>query len=167
MLSKHCDKYIAKHYPDLPSQFMETAIDTSITTKARLLHYFPMTEAQVQPSPSGGNMDSWCGLHIDHSILTGLTSAMYIDESDKSLTEVVKDSASDDLAKALDPAGLYIQGRGDQFVQVRFTASVRRTASIIIFTHYIRSRSHEIVSPSRSEKLLKWLLAVSLEQHLI
>ena len=48
-------------------------INTSQTTKARLLHYFPpqpgtLSTGQDEP------VDSWCGFHLDHSLLTGLCS---------------------------------------------------------------------------------------------
>jgi isopenicillin N synthase-like dioxygenase len=37
----------------------------------RLLHYYPVeSKSQVD--------DSWCGWHNDHSCLTALTSAMYL-----------------------------------------------------------------------------------------
>lgn len=55
----------------------------SNTTKARLLHYFP------PPVPPGeeeeeddDDDDAWCATHIDHGCLTGLTSALYVDESE-------------------------------------------------------------------------------------
>jgi hypothetical protein len=48
-------------------------IGTSQTTKARLLHYFPPPLG----APAGKDdepIDSWCGFHLDHSLLTGLCS---------------------------------------------------------------------------------------------
>ena len=69
LVAFHCDKYLASRHPDLPSHFLENAIKESINSKARLLHYFPMTQKEVEPTPDGGNLDSWCGLHIDHSMV--------------------------------------------------------------------------------------------------
>ena len=43
------------------------------TTKARLLHYFPPTSQDALPSDDEP-VDSWCGFHLDHSLLTGLCS---------------------------------------------------------------------------------------------
>ena len=107
----HCDKYLASKL-DLPPNFIEKAISDSETTKARLLHYFPIPEEYNQ-----SREDSWCGLHLDHSVITGLVSAIYFDETDPvSIKEVDKSDAN--VAKALEPAGLYIQSRGDEFVQV-------------------------------------------------
>ncbi|KAI8906013.1 hypothetical protein EDD86DRAFT_193442 [Gorgonomyces haynaldii] len=116
LVARRCDIYLSKHYPELVN-FMEDAIEKSTICKARLLHYFPMSEKDVEPTPDGGNLDSWCGLHVDHSMLTGLTSAMYIDESSTEYNQV--DKSNPDLVKALEPAGLYIQTRGDTFVQAK------------------------------------------------
>lgn len=50
-------------------------IRTSQTTKARLLHYFPMSEEDAAMAPKEDDpVDSWCGFHLDHSLLTGLCS---------------------------------------------------------------------------------------------
>jgi len=46
-----------------------------------LLHYFASFEKQGE-TPAG-LQDSWCGWHNDHSALTALTSAMYIDKNGK------------------------------------------------------------------------------------
>lgn len=69
---------------------------TSTTTKARLLHYFPPENGdlststndvpEVIPFSKDSKKDEndhgyWCATHIDHGCLTGLTSALYIDEN--------------------------------------------------------------------------------------
>lgn len=54
-------------------------------------------------------MGSWCGLHIDHSMFTGLTSAMYIDESETGISELSK--SSEKLGPLLKNTGLYIKNR--------------------------------------------------------
>ncbi len=68
---------------------------TSMCTKARLLHYFPPNFSSVsqggksvQEDPRALNASdygSWCATHIDHGCLTGLTSAVFVDESKYSL----------------------------------------------------------------------------------
>ena len=40
-------------------------------TKARLLHYFP-PDPNNMSSTEDEPIDSWCGFHLDHSLLTGL-----------------------------------------------------------------------------------------------
>ncbi|KAI8921902.1 hypothetical protein DFJ77DRAFT_425471 [Powellomyces hirtus] len=120
-LAKHCDRYISKEYPDLPPKFMESAIAESTTVKARLLHYFPIEEPATVSS-SGNPDDSWCGLHVDHSMLTGLTSAMYVDEANpESYVEVDAVNAASSnprMAENLAQSGLYIKTRAGNFVKV-------------------------------------------------
>ncbi|KAL2915888.1 hypothetical protein HK105_204589 [Polyrhizophydium stewartii] len=120
LVAAHCDKYLVANFPDIPANFMERAIAESDTIKARLLHYFPISKEDATPKPDGSNMDSWCGLHVDHSMLTGLTSAMYVDESNGEIKDA--DKSNPDVAAALEPAGLYIQSRGSEFVQVKIPA---------------------------------------------
>ena len=46
------------------------------TTKARLLHYFPPPKDLRSKGSEDTDepVDSWCGFHLDHSLLTGLCS---------------------------------------------------------------------------------------------
>ncbi|KAJ3006430.1 hypothetical protein HKX48_000122 [Thoreauomyces humboldtii] len=124
LLARHCDKYLSTEHPDLPSNFIETAIAQSTTVKARLLHYFPVEEPATAPAPTSTPDDSWCGQHVDHSILTGLTSAMYIDESDpESYKQIDALNARETLgnermAQNLAQSGLYIKTRAGEFVKV-------------------------------------------------
>jgi isopenicillin N synthase-like dioxygenase len=48
-------------------------IAESRTTKARLLNYFPQSQATAERE--------WCGWHNDHGALTALTTAMYINSN--------------------------------------------------------------------------------------
>ncbi len=66
----------------------------SNTTKARLLHYFPPPpeeeekweeeeeeeDEEEEDENEEDHDDSWCATHVDHGCLTGLTSALYVDE---------------------------------------------------------------------------------------
>ncbi|KAF7320199.1 RIC1 domain-containing protein [Mycena kentingensis (nom. inval.)] len=80
-------------------------ISTSNTTKARLLHYFP-----TKPSPEEEEaMDSYCGVHKDHGLLTGLCSAMYLQENGTT-PEIVPSPSPQ--------SGLYIATRGDRWTKV-------------------------------------------------
>lgn len=65
LVAKQCDKYCSEEHPDLGDNFLCNAIEKSETIKARLLHYFPIQEGAM-----GTDMDSWCGLHIDSSMVT-------------------------------------------------------------------------------------------------
>jgi hypothetical protein len=53
--------------PKAEPNYLERIIDESQTTKARLLHYFPI---QVTDQNNDTD-DSWCGWHTDQSSLTG------------------------------------------------------------------------------------------------
>lgn len=108
-VAKTCDAFV---HAQLPTTFSPThlqdVIKKSKTTKARLLHYFPQTG--ITEGEKRDDMDSWCGWHLDHGSLTGLTSAMFIDESNN---DGLKEVACPDKE-----AGLYIRNRGQQVVQV-------------------------------------------------
>lgn len=100
----NCDNYISKRF-DLESNYLENIVKNSTCTKARLLHYFPLKQTD-EPK----NDDDWCGEHLDHSCITGLTSALFVDET-KGLTH--------DLPSNPDPeSGLYIRNRNDEIVKV-------------------------------------------------
>ena len=99
LVARACDRYAAAHIDGYESGYIENIVKTSTTTKARLLHYFPPEIPKYLTSTYEGlesinnaqeaqeeidviqNRDSWCATHIDHGCLTGLTSALYIDES--------------------------------------------------------------------------------------
>lgn len=53
-------------------------IERSRANKARLLHYFPSSSSSSTSSDSEGAEDDACGVHLDHSLLTGLCSAQYL-----------------------------------------------------------------------------------------
>lgn len=80
--------------------------------KARLLHYFPRSIEDISESTDTTNnneedtFSSWCGWHNDHGSLTGLVSAMYLDEDGNAVTN--SDSN----------AGLYIRGRSSELIKV-------------------------------------------------
>ncbi|KAI9703021.1 MAG: hypothetical protein M1820_006012 [Bogoriella megaspora] len=120
LVARACDKYAQEKIPDYKSGYLEHVVESSVSTKARLLHYFPpnklfngaptSTEAANATTATGAGEegedegydedeeegefeedegfeeenaedDDWCATHKDHGCLTGLTSAMYIDES--------------------------------------------------------------------------------------
>ncbi|KAK9472211.1 uncharacterized protein V1510DRAFT_430685 [Dipodascopsis tothii] len=99
-VARACDRYLAKTLPDFPPGYLEHVVTTSTTTKARLLHYFPV--------PAGPAPPAWCGEHLDHGTLTGLTAAMYLDAA-----------GGPELPASPDPAaGLYIRDRRGHVVRV-------------------------------------------------
>jgi isopenicillin N synthase-like dioxygenase len=135
LVARACDRFAEKEIAGYPSSYLESVVSTSTTTKARLLHYFPEEPGTVTGSKTAGedeDEDDWCATHLDHGCLTGLTSAMFVDEAKASPMivgstlkpeEVTLPSSLvplPELAVSPDPAsGLYIKSRTGQTVQVK------------------------------------------------
>lgn len=88
LVARACDRYALANIEGYEEGYLERVVRTSRTTKARLLHYFPSSEDAVSSDEERRLLDenpieedNWCATHIDHGCLTGLTSALYIDES--------------------------------------------------------------------------------------
>ncbi|OXG44582.1 hypothetical protein C359_00753 [Cryptococcus neoformans Bt120] len=79
LLAKVCDNFVTPTLAN-PEGTLSSLIAKSKSSKARLLHYYP----EDSNLPINNNMfnDDLCGAHLDHSLLTGLCSAMYFDTSD-------------------------------------------------------------------------------------
>ena len=131
LVARACDRYASAHIEDYQKGYLERVVKSSLTTKARLLHYFPQYSVLSNGSSrddermKDGNQqeDSWCASHVDHGCLTGLTSALYIDESaplhshSSPLPPLLK------LASCPDPeAGLYICSRTGYTTKVNIPA---------------------------------------------
>ena len=131
-----CDRFAEKEIEGYPTGgYLTRIVKTSLTTKARLLHYYPqeakdgaMTSGNGVDGDQDGDEDDWCATHLDHGCLTGLTSAMFIDESaNQPKVPVERISATAKLLPPLpeldaspDPrSGLYIKSRSAETVQVR------------------------------------------------
>ena len=90
-VAQACDRYAKVNIEDYQPSYLEHVVKTSVITKARLLHYFPpepisvengnYTTKTTRHDENDEDQGSWCATHIDHGCLTGLTSAMYIDEA--------------------------------------------------------------------------------------
>lgn len=80
LVARACDRYAEKEVPDYIPGYLEKVVKTSVTTKARLLHYFPPDPSSSSNSHEASD-DTWCATHLDHGCLTGLTSAMFLSES--------------------------------------------------------------------------------------
>ncbi|KZV74722.1 Clavaminate synthase-like protein [Peniophora sp. CONT] len=106
-LANACQPFAAAHLTD-KNFALADFIRQSQTTKARLLHYFP-TPPSATPE-ADEPVDSWCGFHKDHSLLTGLVSAMYLRHTSGAQPEVVSAPSSS--------AGLYIRSRGGSLTKV-------------------------------------------------
>jgi len=144
LVARACDRFAEGEIPGYPRGYLERVVSTSTTTKARLLHYFP-DDPTNEPAPvavadkvansNDPDEDDWCATHLDHGCLTGLTSAMFVDESAANPTVAAPEieetrgtpvpvlpplAPLPELADSPDPAaGLYIKSRAGTTVQVR------------------------------------------------
>ncbi|KAG8680010.1 hypothetical protein FRC09_018544 [Ceratobasidium sp. 395] len=107
-----CQSFVSQHLSDL-SVSLEDLIRKGHTSKARLLHYFPPTPDNPLPAEDEP-IDSWCGFHLDHSMLTGLCSAIYLQHGSSEPRMVPAPSAQ---------SGLYIRTRGGDLVKVSIPAN--------------------------------------------
>jgi hypothetical protein len=130
LVAQACDSYAEKEISGYTSGYLQHVVKSSTTTKARLLHYFPSpSAASEQATGTNGDAedDDWCATHLDHGCLTGLTSAMFVDETVSPPTLPSSSSeypkylpALSELPSSPDPAaGLYIQSRTGMTVQVK------------------------------------------------
>ena len=143
LVAHACDKYAAHYIEGYEPGYLERVVNTSLVTKARLLHYFPPTAVfaldgdneathplhSTADVSTGTDDDSWCATHIDHGCLTGLTSAIYIDER-ASPPRLPPDHNNSTPAPVLpylpappDPdAGLYIHARDSTITKISIPA---------------------------------------------
>ncbi|KFG82964.1 hypothetical protein MANI_022575 [Metarhizium anisopliae] len=123
LVARACDRFAEREIQGYPKGYLEHVVSTSNTTKARLLHYFP----QDVHSNDGTSEDDWCATHLDHGCLTGLTSAMFIDEQkvspavpgDVGLTGASLPPLEELPASPDSSAGLYILSRAGETCQVK------------------------------------------------
>jgi isopenicillin N synthase-like dioxygenase len=114
LVARACDRYAEANIDGYNKGYLEHVVQTSVSTKARLLHYFP--SPQSRDSAESGNTkedeDDWCATHLDHGCLTGLTSAMFVDEAAHAPQAGPSFAPLQELERSPDPkAGLYIHSR--------------------------------------------------------
>lgn len=107
-LAEACQPFVAEHMLD-SSINLSGLIRGSHTTKARLLHYFPPPDVQASEDENGVNA---CGYHLDHSMLTGLCSAMYLRKSES--------GPPINVTSPSPISGLYIKTRGGKLVKALY-----------------------------------------------
>lgn len=123
LVARVCDQYASVHVEGYEQGYLEHVVKTSLTTKARLLHYFPTNSSsftdlkgESKDRGVGGDEDEdeddWCATHVDHGCLTGLTSALFINESPSLPQPKLPLPTLSTFATSPDPsAGLYIRSR--------------------------------------------------------
>ncbi|KAF7340016.1 RIC1 domain-containing protein [Mycena venus] len=102
-LAVACQPFALSHLND-SSMSLPQLIGTSNTVKARLLHYFPPS-SDAAVTEENDPVDNWCGWHKDHSLLTGLCSAMFLREGET-------------VPSPSPASGLYIRSRGGDLTKV-------------------------------------------------
>lgn len=144
LVARACDRYAVVNVKGYKEGYLEHVVKTSMTTKARLLHYFPpepfppaisapKTYPKVEFHEEEGD-DSWCATHIDHGCLTGLTSALYVDESQHPPHLPFPDTSSNNSPSQLPPlpylphppsptTGLYIHTRTHTITKISIPPS--------------------------------------------
>lgn len=129
LVARACDRYAEQEIQGYETGYLERVVQGSRTSKARLLHYFPSEEV-VEGQGQGPEKkekkgeeekdtvdDTWCTTHLDHGCLTGLTSAMFVDESSYSPSSPSKSLT--ELPSSPDPtSGLYILSRTGEINKV-------------------------------------------------
>lgn len=120
LVARACDKYASENIDGYETGYLERVVKSSLTSKARLLHYFPTPAVDDKADNDSAQDDDWCATHIDHGCLTGLTSAMFVDEAlTKPEEDEQKSSPIPELPSSPDPsAGLYIRSRTGEVVKV-------------------------------------------------
>lgn len=114
LVARVCDKYAEANIEGYKKGYLEHVVKTSVSTKARLLHYFPTPQSQSQNEAvqDSADEDDWCATHLDHGCLTGLTSAMFVDEAAHPPQIGSSFTPLKELDRSPDPkAGLYIHSR--------------------------------------------------------
>ncbi|GAA6062694.1 hypothetical protein JCM10212_004752 [Sporobolomyces blumeae] len=106
------------------SKTVEELLRQSQASKARLLHYFPRPNSVFSLPPSTSLPenppketvdDSWCGTHIDHSLLTVLCPSMYLFHPETTQGDAPADPLI--IPSPSKSTGLFIKTRSGEVVQ--------------------------------------------------
>lgn len=122
-VARSCDRYGVAKLDGYRDGTLEEIVRSSVSTKARLLHYFPppTPEAPAEEDEAVAFDDDWCATHHDLGALTGLTSQMFVDEAIHKPKPAVDGSLPplQELDDHPDPkAGLWIKDRAGRTTQV-------------------------------------------------
>lgn len=127
LVARSCDRYGVAKLEGYREGTLENIVRTSVSTKARLLHYFPPPppkDGDERPDSAMAIDDDWCATHHDLGALTGLTCQMYLDEAAHSPYSQRTDSSGllpplPELDSHPDPkVGLWIKDRSGRTTQV-------------------------------------------------
>jgi len=150
LIAKQVDNYVNKIYGGEAKNYhkLHDVIANSKVAKGRLLYYFPMEKEQIETQLKDKSLDSWCGLHLDHGSLTGLTNALYCDENGN-----VIENFSDETA------GLHIITRKGEVIKAKWpsdrlafqigeSAQIHSGGRVVATPHLVRGTVQPNVSRS-------------------
>ena len=123
LVAKQCDIYVSQRESSYSQNILETYIKESYNNKGRLLHYFPLDHNEISNSNSNTDSNDWCGLHNDHSCLTGLTSPMYMNPQGEEI-EIIDQKAGlqgEEIEIIDQKAGLYIHNRQGEIIHAKWS----------------------------------------------
>jgi len=154
LIAAECDTLVRQELGGTPAgaapASLERIVNDGRGVKSRLLHFFPPTEEDIatatRAAAAGGqgeDYSSWCGWHLDHGSLTGITAPYFVDEASGKGVECPDRSA-----------GLYIRTRNgrithvdiDQYTlafQVGETTHLRSGARLQATPHSVRAACTE------------------------
>jgi isopenicillin N synthase-like dioxygenase len=108
LVARQCDAFIERKTPAYERGKLHRIISTGRCAKARLLHYFAVSEADIARQREAASLEesfTWCGWHNDHGALTGLVQAIFMD-------------ADGNVVPNPDPhAGLYVKNRRGEILK--------------------------------------------------
>ena len=184
LVARSCDRYGVAKLEGYRDGTLERIVRGSVSTKARLLHYFPpppLTEAAAagEPRPDSAMAivdDDWCATHHDLGALTGLTSQMFIDEAVHPpvvQSETSSPSPLPEMDHHPDPkTGLWIKDRAGRTTQVHIPrdclAFQTGEALQLITRGKFRAVPHFVrgAAPSKAGKIARNTLAVFTQPNL-
>ncbi|CAI5734690.1 unnamed protein product [Peronospora farinosa] len=109
LVAYQCDKLVESKCPGYEKGKLHRIISTSKCSKARLLHYYALSEEQIAAQSEALTLEdsfAWCGWHNDHGALTGLVQALFTDSTGV-------------MVPNPDPAaGLYVKTRRNEILKV-------------------------------------------------
>jgi isopenicillin N synthase-like dioxygenase len=176
LVARACDRYALENVPQYQQGYLEHVVKTSISTKARLLHYFPSPPTESAVAAGETSPDDWCATHLDHGCLTGLTSAMFIDETANPprITAGQTELPSlPELSSPPDPdAGLYIHSRSGTVTKVNIPKdclAFQTGEALEVITHgKFRAVPHFVkgIAPAKGGQVARNTLAVFTQPNL-
>ncbi|EMC93749.1 hypothetical protein BAUCODRAFT_74857 [Baudoinia panamericana UAMH 10762] len=179
LVARNCDRYGKAKLDGYEDGTLEHIVRSSVSTKARLLHYFPPPPRAVEGRPDSAVSldDDWCATHSDLGALTGLTAAMFVDEAAHRPLAKADSSGHCPPLPELDShpdseAGLWIKDRSGRTTQVHIPrdclAFQTGTALELITRGRFKAVPHLVrgAAPEKAAKIARNTLAVFTQPNL-